>query len=221
MAVPASRAIHLKGLERSFRILGLALIAGWGITMSAIYLHQRIDSRRLEDSLSGVTAQAGNLSGGIRARAARAEAAGTGVIGRIDIPRLGLAGMVEEGVDRRTLLLAVGHLPGTPFPGEAGNVCLAGHRDSFFRELKDIRSGDTIRLTTPDGIFDYRTESIQVVDSDDNAVLGPTGKPSLTLVTCYPFYYIGHAPKRFIVQASLIGGSPENLVSLPSWQIRQ
>jgi sortase A len=98
----------------------------------------------------------------------------------------------------------VGHIPGTALPGEDGNIVLAAHRDTFFRPLRNIQKGDEIALTTWNGAFRYRVESIQVVGPDDVGVLQPTSLPTLTLVTCYPFYFVGSAPKRFIVRAGLI-----------------
>jgi sortase A len=124
--------------------------------------------------------------------------------GRIEIPRLGISVMVIEGVQARSLKLAVGHVPGTAFPGEAGNVGIAGHRDSFFRNLRKIQNHDTIRLTTLYGSYDYLVESTRVVGPRDTQVLHSSGEPLLTLVTCYPFYYAGPAPDRFIVRARLV-----------------
>ena len=98
----------------------------------------------------------------------------------------------------------MGYIPGTALPGEAGNVGLAGHRDTFFRQLRDIRPDDEIRVATPDGIFSYRVERTLIVNPTDVWVLDPTSTATLTLVTCYPFTYIGSAPQRFIVRATLM-----------------
>ncbi len=124
------------------------------------------------------------------------------VLGRLDIPRIGLHAVVREGTDRGTLRIAVGHIEGTARPGEPGNICLAGHRDSFFRGLASLKPGDRLRLTAPSGTFVYRVERRQVVGPEDVAVLGPTLSPTLTLVTCYPFSFIGPAPRRFVVTAA-------------------
>jgi sortase A len=97
----------------------------------------------------------------------------------------------------------VGHIPGTALPGDSGNVGLAAHRDTFFRRLRDIRPDDEIVLTTPDGTFRYTVEGTKVVEPGDVWVLDPTEEPALTLVTCYPFTYVGSAPQRFIVRAPL------------------
>lgn len=129
-------------------------------------------------------------------------AGGGSIVGRIEIPRIGLKTMILEGVSQRTLALAVGHIPGTALPGGAGNVGLAGHRDTFFRSLRGIRPGDTIVLTTLTGSFNYEVKSCEVVTPRDTRVLANSTEPSLTLVTCYPFHYLGSAPERFIVHAA-------------------
>jgi LPXTG-site transpeptidase (sortase) family protein len=109
--------------------------------------------------------------------------------------------MVHEGIDSNTLQLAVGHIPATALPGQAGNVGVAGHRDTFFRGLKDLRSKDEVRFSTLNGDFKYVVESLIIVEPDNVGVLAsPTGNV-LTMVTCYPFSFIGNAPKRFVVRA--------------------
>jgi sortase A len=129
-----------------------------------------------------------------------------GTVGRIEIPRLGVSAIIKAGTDARTLQLAVGHISGTAFPGEEGNVGLAGHRDTFFRRLRDIRPDDTIRVTTPGAVYSYVVERTDVVEPNDVWVLDRTPQPMLTLVTCYPFTYVGSAPQRFIVRAQLAEG---------------
>ena len=123
---------------------------------------------------------------------------------RISIPRIGLSAMVAEGDDERTLRHAVGHIPGTAAPWVAGNVALAGHRDTFFRGLSRVHLDDVVELETLRGTFRYRVERITVVGPHDTDVLHSPGW-DLTLVTCYPFHYIGPAPKRYIVQATRLG----------------
>lgn len=134
------------------------------------------------------------------------------VIGRLSVPRLHLSAMVREGVDRHTLLLAVGHIPATALPGQPGNVGVAGHRDSFFRRLKDLRTGDEIQFSTLSGDFKYVVESLIVVEPDNMAVLAPSTQNVLTMVTCYPFYYVGNAPKRFVVRARQV--APQMLANM-------
>ncbi len=125
------------------------------------------------------------------------------VIGRLQIPRLHVAVMVREGADERTLSRAVGHIPGTALPGWNGNVALAGHRDTFFRPLRGIRNHDMIQIETTHGTYHYVVESTKIVSPRDVEVLAASNSPKLTLVTCYPFYYVGSAPKRFVVEAAL------------------
>ncbi len=127
-------------------------------------------------------------------------------IGQLDIPRIGLHAIVLEGTDGRILRLGIGHIPGTALPGEPGNVSLAAHRDSFFRPLRHVRKNDEIRLQTLEGEHRYVVDWTRVVRPGDTRVLGPTGHPSLTLVTCYPFCYVGAAPDRFIVRAHQVPG---------------
>jgi sortase A len=138
-------------------------------------------------------------------QATRSSPAVPRLLGRITVPRLELSAMVNEGVDENTLALAIGHIPGTALPGSSGNVGVAAHRDTFFRPLKDLRADDEVDFTTDQGEFRYRVTSLRIVDPDDVAVLQPTKEPELTMVTCYPFEFFGHAPKRFVVQARRIG----------------
>ena len=124
-----------------------------------------------------------------------------GLIGRITIPRLLLSVVVIEGVTKTALRRAAGHIPGTALPGEAGNVGVAGHRDTFFRPLQNLRIKDEIQFSTLKGDFKYEVESLRVVEPDNVGVLAASGENVLTMVTCYPFYYVGPAPKRWIVRA--------------------
>ncbi len=127
------------------------------------------------------------------------------LVGRISVPRLGVSAIVLEGVDKKSLRRGAGHIPATAFPEqEEGNVGIAAHRDSFFRGLKDIQEDDTIEITTLDGTFRYQVEWTKIVKPADVSVLEPTDEPALTLVTCYPFYFVGSAPQRFIVRAHRI-----------------
>jgi LPXTG-site transpeptidase (sortase) family protein len=114
-----------------------------------------------------------------------------------------VSAVIRAGSDARTLRLAVGYIPGTALPGDRGNFGLAGHRDTFFRKLRDINPDDEIRIVTPDGVFRYYVQRTSIVMPEDVWVLDSTTYPALTLVTCYPFNYIGSAPKRFIVRAAL------------------
>jgi sortase A len=111
---------------------------------------------------------------------------------------------VLEGSDDATLRRAAGHIEETPLPGQPGNIGIAGHRDTIFRPLRGVHVGDAVDLTTRDRVYHFRVAATKIVEPDDVHVLNPTSEPTLTLVTCYPFAYIGHAPRRFIVQAQLV-----------------
>jgi sortase A len=130
------------------------------------------------------------------------------VIGRLEIPRLGVRATAREGTDAGTLRRAVGHVPDTALPGEPGNAAFAGHRDTFFRSLRHIRVGDEILVRTLEGIHSYTVRETRVVKPRDVWVLDPTPGATLTLVTCHPFSFLGPAPNRFIVRATLSDGPP-------------
>src|SRR5262245_3861214 len=123
------------------------------------------------------------------------------LVGRLEIPRLKISVMVLEGIQSRTLRLGAGHIPGTSYPGGTGNIGIAAHRDTFFRPLSSVKENDVIQFSTPNKTTKYRVVSTSIVSPDDVEVLKTQGKDKLTLVTCYPFYYVGPAPQRFIVTA--------------------
>jgi len=126
---------------------------------------------------------------------------GTVPLAVIKINRLNIEGPIFDGTDKVTLDRGIGLVGGTAMPGEVGNMALSAHRDSFFRPLKDVVVGDRIELRTQNGIQDFEVSKITIVDSQDISVLDPTDTAVLTLITCYPFYYVGYAPDRFIVRA--------------------
>jgi LPXTG-site transpeptidase (sortase) family protein len=129
------------------------------------------------------------------------------VLARLDAPAINLSTAVLEGSDDAILNRAAGHIEETPLPGERGNIGIAGHRDTIFRPLRRLRIGDTLNLSTGDRVYRYRVSKTMIVAPEDVYVLNPTPRPTLTLVTCYPFNFIGHAPKRFIVRADLTSGA--------------
>jgi sortase A len=131
------------------------------------------------------------------------------LIGRITIPRLHLQTTVREGTGNDILALAVGHMRGTAIPGQGGNVAVAGHRDTLFSGLGGIRDKDVIRFETLHGLYEYQVTSTEVVSPQDVSVVKAGAHPELTLITCYPFDYIGPAPDRFIVKARQISAAPE------------
>jgi sortase A len=151
-------------------------------------------------------------------RPAEPRAASGPLLARLTVPRLDMSVMVAPGLDSRTLRRAAGHITGTAPVGSGGNVGLAGHRDSFFRPLRHVRVGDEIVLTTPEAVSTYRVEWTEVVTPEATEVLRPTPYPALTLVTCYPFTYVGTAPDRLVVRARLVESrapaAPERVAAL-------
>jgi LPXTG-site transpeptidase (sortase) family protein len=135
------------------------------------------------------------------------------VLGEIQVPRLGLDAIVVQGDSPAILRRAVGHLSKSALPGELGNVALAGHRDTFFRPLRDIRLGDVITFKTQERSFEYLVQSIEVVPPTDIRVLEPSTGHDLTLLTCYPVYYVGPAPKRLVVRAHEVRGMAREQVA--------
>ncbi|HET9269187.1 MAG TPA: class D sortase [Vicinamibacterales bacterium] len=192
------RRLALLVIERLLLLVALAAFGYVAGSVGGAALYQDYESKQLDAVLRGAQPAA----------QAHAPAAERRVLGRLEIPTLGVSTIVREGEDARTLQLAVGHIAGTALPGAAGNMGLAGHRDTFFRRLREIDPGDVIRLVAVDGTYTYVVDSTQIVDPDDLWVLDPTPEPSLTLVTCYPFTYLGAAPERFIVRARLVPTKP-------------
>jgi sortase A len=144
--------------------------------------------------------------GDVKASIAQVPAPAAGArLGQLDAPSVQLSTVVLEGSDDATLSHGSGHIEDTPFPGQPGNVGIAGHRDTTFRALRRIHVGDALEFKTADRLYRYRISKTWIVGPDDVYVLDPTPKPALTLVTCYPFEFIGHAPRRFIVRADLVG----------------
>ncbi len=189
-------------LERLLLVVAVLTLGYYTYVSAEAYLYQAYENRELDAILSSAAPPPAATGA---ARAPRARLARGETVGRVEIPRLGVSVVVRSGSDARTLQLAVGHIPGTALPGDPGNVGLAGHRDTFFRRLRDIRPDDEIVVTTAEGAFTYLVERTVVVEPEDVWVLDPTNTPTLTLVTCYPFTYFGSAPQRFIVRAALSG----------------
>jgi sortase A len=152
------------------------------------------------------------VSGALPARHEIGSSPGRGsTLGLLEVPRLGLSSVVVEGDDASSLLVAAGHLPDTPLPWEGGNSAVAAHRDADFRPLEGIRVGDVITFHTADAALEYVVRDTSIVEATDLSVLRPTSQPTLTLITCYPFTYIGPAPKRFIVRAERTAASRDIL----------
>jgi sortase A len=194
-----------------FLILAIACLGLYGYTYIERVVYQAYESRLVDNAVGGVA----SVVPAARESAPAPSAFPVSVIGRLSIPRLEFSAMVREGLAPRTLRVAIGHIPSTPLPGQAGNAGLAGHRDTFFRALKDLRVRDEILFETPRGNFKYRVESLSVVEPSDVKVLAPSRENVLTMVTCYPFWHIGSAPKRFVVRAKQAPTEPPpNLAGL-------
>ena len=129
-------------------------------------------------------------------------------VARLEAAAVELKATVLEGSDDRTLQRAAGHIEYTPLPGEPGNVGIAGHRDTTFYPIRKMKTGDRLTLTTASHVFEYEVRDTWIVDPEDIHVLDPTTRPALTLVTCYPFNFVGNAPKRFIVRGELVSERP-------------
>jgi sortase A len=201
-ATPRRRRSVLRWIERLLFVIAFVSLGYYGYVSAEAALYQAYESRELDAILASVPEPA--IAAATRTPDVKPRTVAQGsAIGRIEIPRLGVNAVVRAGSDARTLRLAVGHIPGTAWPGDSGNSGLAAHRDTFFRRLGDIRPGDEVRVVTPDGIFRYEVSGTKVVKPSDVWVLDPTELPVLTLVTCYPFTFVGSAPQRFIVRAHL------------------
>jgi sortase A len=200
---PRPRPRFLRWLRNAFLTTGVLALGYSGFVMLDAKLYQAAQARRFQQQLESVRPTSANAGGAGNLPFAPSR---RGTLGRIEIARIGIEAMILEGTDERTLRRAVGHVPGTPLPGQAGNVAIAGHRDTFFRALRNVQPEDEITLTTLSGAYRYRVDSAQIVAPEDTQVLDDSGGKMLTLVTCYPFYFVGPAPKRFIVHAH---GIPE------------
>jgi sortase A len=178
-------------------VIGIATLCWCVFVVGEAWAVQRLDRRLLESSAT--------VSAAVPSRGRTVNRGAP--LAQLQIARIGLAAVVLEGDDDGTLRLGPGHIVGTALPGRTGNIAIAGHRDTFFRPLRRIRVGDDITLISAEGRFRYRVSSLRIVGPDDVSVLDPTVNASLTLVTCYPFSMLGHAPNRFIVRANLIGST--------------
>jgi sortase A len=199
----------LRWLERLLFVVGIAALGWYATVLIDAAREQQALSRELENAQ--VSAAASTTTSPDRVTPARRNSEGAksapiaarSLIGRIEVPRLKLSALAREGVDVRTLRGSVGHVPGTALPGAEGNAAFAAHRDTFFRPLARVRTGDEVVVTTPTAVHRYSVVSTLIVDPSEVSVLRHTQGRQLTLVTCYPFDYVGSAPKRFIVQATM------------------
>jgi sortase A len=193
-------------LARLLAVVGIALLGWSAFKLLQARQYQQEDRKTLDHVIAESEAPGGSTPEPAPPPPPPPPPPGS-VIGSLDIPRLEFSGVVIEGDDDTSLDRGIGHLPDTPLPWENGNSAYAGHRDTIFRPLKHIEVGDEMRLRTAHGEFIYRVEKTSIVKPTDVSVLDPTDESTLTLITCYPFNYVGHAPKRFIVQAAKVSAS--------------
>lgn len=204
----------LRFAQRLFFWLGIAALAYAGGTATYAGIYQRYQSWKFERAHASAMARNRTHEAAVpeviqpahesAADAIVKEEAGLregDLVGRLEVPRIGISVMVLQGMKQNTLAAGAGHIPGTPLPGAEGNVAIAAHRDTFFRKLERIRRGDSIQLATVRRTYEYIVDSTEIVDPEDTRVMESRARPELTLITCYPFYFVGAAPKRFIVHA--------------------
>jgi len=218
--------------------VGIALFVLWGSARVDSVIRSRVGLKTFDaiNSRTSVSADSThehvmassaleNFSGPRGGKSLRARPVSLGAhsdvpLAVLRIPKIGLEVPVLEGTDKRTLNHAVGRIAGTARLGEPGNIGIAGHRDGFFRELKNVTVGDAVELRGPTGTVTYKVDRVSIVDPQDVSVLTPGFHPSLTLVTCYPFLFVGGAPQRYVVSASP-APAPERVVGLASIESRQ
>jgi len=220
-----------RSLELLLLLVGVVLLGTWFHNDRATRLYQSRQTLVLEraallEDEGGTSGRPPTETPGMarprhmRTRAIPATPDSGQPLGRIEAPRLGISAVIAQGTGADLLDRAVGHFEETALPGEPGNCALAGHRDTFLRGLRRVRTSDTIRIVTPERTYSYRVSWGRIVEPEQIEVLEPTAKPSLTLVTCYPFEMVGHAPLRFVLRARLVGTSASALkTSLPLEEI--
>lgn len=184
--------------QRFFLRLGIGVLIYVVASVAYADIYQRYQSSKFDDKLDTLTL---DFTKGITTPDAPPDLRDGAVIGRIEIPHIGMSVMVFQGVNQGSLRVGAGHVPGTPLPGANGNSSIAAHRDTFFRGLKDIRTGDRIQFSTTRGTFEYFVTTTEIVEPEQTGVMDSRGYSELTLITCYPFYYVGPSPRRFIVHA--------------------
>ena len=195
----------LRGVEIVLLAVGVACLAYVAAVGFEIKTYQALQERRLDEVIAARKAEVVGMYR-TESREATPPEGPTGdqlgdLVGRIEIPRLGLRAAVVQGDNTAILQVAVGHIPWTPRPGEPGNAVLAGHRDTFFRPLRGVRIGDEVVMRLPEGDIVFDVTDTALVEPDAVWVMNDTASSVLTLVTCYPFDYVGPAPLRFVVRA--------------------
>jgi len=194
----------LRWIERGLLIVGVVLGTWCAAVLVEARFYQSVPvSRPLVVTQTAVPVLPGESGNAAPHPAAPSAPPGGSLIARLEAPSVRMTTNVLEGSDDATLRRGAGHIEDTPLPGQPGNIGIAGHRDTVFRPLRNIKVGDPLHITTRDRTYEYRVSRTLIVGPDDVYVLDSTPHPTVTLVTCYPFDFIGHAPKRFIVQAEL------------------
>jgi sortase A len=196
--------------------IGGVLVWAWGLSEGAFYQYAQgvqfateVSDAELGSGGNPAAPQAGPplaISTVLAPRLARRDPR---LIGRLEIPSIQLSVMMREGVDTASLRKAAGHLPSSALPGDSGNFVLLGHRDTFFRPLRGIAQGDTIRVKSQRQVFTYTVDSIRIESPELSSAVQDTVAPVLTLITCFPFDYVGPAPRRFVVQARMTAAEVE------------
>lgn len=203
----------VRWLERALFAVGVACLGYYGYQTIEARQVQRAQIAALESALATrplppfESHRAASAPHAPNAPSAPSAPGVPGPLALLEIPRLNLSSAILSGDSEAVLDVAIGHLPDTPTPWEPGNSAVAAHRDGLFRPLRHIRVGDEVRVRSPHGEFTYRVRETRIVAPDDLSVLAPTDTQTLTLITCYPFNYVGSAPKRFIVHAERIEGA--------------
>jgi sortase A len=204
------RSALMRFAQRFFLGVGFVTLAYAGGTVAYVELYQQYQSWVFDRQIGTIeltkTAADERLrnqsrQGATINRAESVDLSEGDVIGKLEIPQIGISVMVLQGVKAKTLRAGAGHVPGTPLPGADGNSAIAAHRDTFFRKLERIRAGDRIQFLTVRGTAQYIVDSTEIVEPADTRVMESRGRPELTLISCYPFYFVGSAPHRFIVHA--------------------
>ena len=209
----SSRWCYCSGVSCVFLLAGVLALGYAGYQLLDAYLFQTVERAKFEATEAAMgpsppeTLSAPLVSAAPVVALTRAMPMG-GVIGEIEMPRVGLKAIVVQGDSAKLLNRAVGHLPNSALPGEAGNVALAAHSDGLFRPLRGALPGDAITLRTVEREFRYEVLWTAVVPAAAVSVLQPTKERALTLVTCFPFYYVGAAPERFVVRAREVDSNP-------------
>jgi len=189
----------LQLMNKAALLLGAGLVA-WPLVVSVESAYAQWSGERELAKASGPERE--TIVGPAHRAISRPGAKARGsVLGKLEVPRLKLSYVLLEGADDRTLDKSIGHVEGTAIIGEGGNISIAGHRNTHFRKLEWIRRDDVIVLTSPSGTFRYRVEWMRLHTPKDLEVLDASHGPAVTLITCFPFEYVGHAPMRFIVRA--------------------